>query len=107
VITLPIIVDKATLQTIIHVMPHDLSYYLLLDRPWIHEINGVPSTLHFTMKYFYNKKIHMIEANPKPNSCLNIEKGKENPLKTLTPTIQLKPIQEKDKENNIEEVTKL
>jgi hypothetical protein len=107
VITLPITPREVMLQTPIHVMPHDLSCHILLGRLWIHVMNVVPSTLHRKMKYIYNKKIHMIEYDLEPNSCLNIEKGKENPLKTLTPTTQVEPVKEKENKKNIEEVLKL
>jgi hypothetical protein len=105
-ITLPIRAGKLMLQTPIHLMPHDLSYNLLLGRTWIHAMNGVPYTLYRKMKYFEENKVYTLDEDPKPNSFL-IEKNKENPLKTLTSTIQVEPMEVKDKEKHYEEVTKL
>lgn len=76
VITLPITIGKETLQTPVDVMPHDLSYNLLLGRQWIHEMNGMPSTLHRKMKYLYNNKVHTIKADPQLDSFLIEKKGK-------------------------------
>lgn len=76
---LPIKVEKVTLQTMIHVIPNDLSYNLLLGRPWLHEMHVVPSTLHCIMKYVYNKKIYTIIVDIEPYDCLKIEIGKGTP----------------------------
>lgn len=65
VIILLVKVGKVMLQTPTHVMPHNLSYNLMLDRPWIHEMNVVPSTLHHMLKYIYNNKVHMVKDDPK------------------------------------------
>lgn len=61
-------------------------------------MNGVPSTLHRVMKYVYDNKVYKIEVDPNPNSCLKIQKNKENPLKTLTSTTQVEPMQEQQKD---------
>ena len=93
VITLPITIGEATLQIPIHVMPHDLSYNPLLGRPWIHEMNAMPSTLDHIMKYVYNNHIYEIEIDPKPKSCLHLEKGATSPLKILIPTSKIDPLE--------------
>ena len=93
VITLPITIGVATLQTPIHVMPYDLSYNLLLGRPWIHEMNAVPSTLHRIMKYVYNNKIYQVEIDLEPESCVYLEKGATSPLRTLIPTSNIDPLE--------------
>lgn len=71
VITLLVKVGKVVLQNLIHVMPHDLSYNLLLGRPWIHEMKRVPSMLHHSMKYIYNNKVYMIRFDPKSELFTN------------------------------------
>lgn len=107
VITLHVKVGKVTLQTLIHVMPGNLSYNLLLGRPWVHAMNAIPSTLHYLVKYVYNNKVYTIKVGPHPEICLHAEKNKESPLKILIPTSKVKLMQEEEKESNIEEVTRL
>lgn len=62
-ITLPIDVRPIVLPTPIHIMQGPLSYNILLGRPWIHAMKGVPSTLHRIMKFEYNNKIYMVDTD--------------------------------------------
>lgn len=67
-------------------MPQDISYNILLGRPWIHEMHAIPLTLHHLMKYVYNNKVYTIKAEPEPESCLHTKKDKESPLIILIST---------------------
>ncbi|KAL0290922.1 UNVERIFIED_CONTAM: hypothetical protein Scaly_2654100 [Sesamum calycinum] len=42
------------------------SYKLLLERPWLHENEFVPSTLHQGFKYIKNREIVKVDADMKP-----------------------------------------
>lgn len=64
-------------------MPDDLSYNHLLGRPWIHKINGVPSTLHRVIKYVYNNKFYRLKANTEPKIFLMDEREGGDPLEAL------------------------
>lgn len=55
-------------------MPDDIYYNILLMRPWIHEMNGVPSTLHHIMKYVYNNKVYTLKYDHELESCLMAER---------------------------------
>jgi hypothetical protein len=74
-------------------MPNEILYNILLGRHWIHEMHVISSNLHSKMNYAYNNKVYTIDANLEPEICLNIEKGKENFLKILTPPIEIDPMQ--------------
>lgn len=76
VIIISLIVGVATLNTPIHVVPHELSCNLILGRLWIHAMNGVPSTLHKKIKHIYSNKVYTLDADPKPYSILPLEKHK-------------------------------
>lgn len=97
VIIIPLTIGVVTLNTPIHIMSYQLSRNLILGREWIHAMNSVPSTLHRKIKYIYNNKVHTLDIDPKPYTVLHLEKTKENPLNTLTPTTQVEPTQKNDK----------
>lgn len=80
-------------------MHHNLSCNILLGRPWIHAINGLPSTLHRSMKYIYNNKVYTLKANPKSEN--RFEAGMTNPLSTLTPTTKVEPLRFEDKDESL------
>lgn len=84
--TLLVKVGKVTLQTPIHVMPHEFLYNLLLGRPCIHEMNVVTSMLHYMLKYIYSNKVYTMKVDPKSENYLQFDKGMESPLKILIPS---------------------
>ncbi|PON51593.1 Aspartic peptidase domain containing protein, partial [Parasponia andersonii] len=51
-----------------HVIEADVSYHLLLGRPWIHHNYVVPSTLHQCLKVIKGRKEVMIPATKAPFS---------------------------------------
>lgn len=69
IITLPIKVGLIVLPTLIHVILDVLSYNILLGRPCIHAMGGVPSTLHRIVKYTYNK-VYIVKDYSKFESYL-------------------------------------
>lgn len=53
-VVFPIQVGPIQKDTIYQVLDIDLSYNILLGRPWIHEMQAVPSTYHQCLKFPYN-----------------------------------------------------
>jgi hypothetical protein len=70
-------------------MTKNISYNLLLGHPWIHEMCGVPSTLHHKMKYVYENQVYKVDIDPKLESFLQVSKGIGSPLNTLIPTLNI------------------
>lgn len=52
-IVLPIRVGPVIKDTICQVLDLPLAYNILLGRPWIHEMKGIPSTYHQCLKFPY------------------------------------------------------
>jgi hypothetical protein len=63
IITLPINFKLVVFPTPIYIMLGPLSYKILLGRPWIHAMEGVPSTLQHMMNFEYNIKIYIAKAD--------------------------------------------
>ena len=49
-----------------HVVKTEVSYHILLGRPWLHKHRLVPSTYHQCVKGRLNGKMIRIVANPSP-----------------------------------------
>lgn len=60
IITFPIKVGHVTLPTLIHVISGELTYNLLLGRPWIHSMQVVPFTLHKQIKFIHNNTTYTL-----------------------------------------------
>lgn len=54
IVVLLIHVGPVQKDTIFQVLDIDLAYNILLGRPWIHEMQVVPSTYHQCLKFPYN-----------------------------------------------------
>ena len=52
--------------TSFHVVKTEVSYHILLGRPWLHKYRLVPSTYYQCMKGRLNGKMIWIVANPSP-----------------------------------------
>lgn len=66
IVVLPIRVGPTQKDTICQVLDIDLSYNILLGRPWIHEMQVVPSTYHQCLKFPHNGQEITISANSNP-----------------------------------------
>lgn len=53
-------------DTMCQVLDIDLTYNILLGRPWIHEMQAVPSTYHQCVKFPYNGQEVSISADHNP-----------------------------------------
>lgn len=53
-VLLPIKVGPMERDVICHVLDLPLSYNIFMGRPWIHEMQAVPSTYHHCLKFPYN-----------------------------------------------------
>jgi len=65
-IHLPIMVGPVMRQTLFHVIDLDLTYNILLGRPWIHAIQYVPSTFHQCIKFPYASIEVTVLGDPQP-----------------------------------------
>ncbi|XP_070002367.1 uncharacterized protein [Nicotiana sylvestris] len=61
-ITIPVNVAGTTQNARFHVIEGDMRYNALLERPWIHCMRAVPSTLHQMMKFPTNDGIKTVYA---------------------------------------------
>nr|XP_009759555.1 PREDICTED: uncharacterized protein LOC104212072 [Nicotiana sylvestris] len=59
-ITLHVNISDAVKDTRFHIIKGDIKYNALLGRPWIHNMNAVPSTLHQMMKFLTKDGIKMV-----------------------------------------------
>jgi hypothetical protein len=98
IITLPITVVKETLQNHFHVMPYEISYNIILGRPWIHDMHVMPCTLHRIMNYVYKNKVYKVDIFIELESFLKVKKGIMSPLKTLILTSNIELITRKQEE---------
>lgn len=53
-IVLPIKIGPAERDIVCQVLDLDLSYNILLGRPWIHDMQAMPSMYHQCVKFPYN-----------------------------------------------------
>ncbi|XP_070019528.1 uncharacterized protein [Nicotiana sylvestris] len=86
----PVNVAGTIQETKFHVIEGDMRYNALLERPWIHNLRAVPSTLHQVLKFPTSEGIKMgygkqlatkeIFAIDKvvPVSALSLTKGSES-----------------------------
>ena len=64
-IRLDMIIGELKSNTLFHVIDAKTSYNILLGRPWIHENDVVPSTLHQCFK-FYHGGVKTVIGDTKP-----------------------------------------
>jgi len=64
-IRVEITIGELKSSTIFHMIDARTSYNLLLGRPWIHENEVVPSTLHQCLK-FYRGGVKVIQGDTQP-----------------------------------------
>lgn len=78
IVILPIRVGPLQKDTSCQVLDLDLSYDILLGRPWIHDIQVVPSTYNQCLKFPYNGKEISISADSNPfQYCSNLKPTQE------------------------------
>ncbi|GLJ04943.1 hypothetical protein SUGI_0007520, partial [Cryptomeria japonica] len=65
-VTLPLRVGPVTKDVVCQILDLDLTYNILLGRPWIHEMSVVPSTYHRCIKFPHNGVEVTIKADPNP-----------------------------------------
>lgn len=66
VLMTPLKVKVVSIPTACHIMEGDITYNIILIRPWINKMEGISSSKHGCFKYLYEGKIHCIpmDANP-------------------------------------------
>lgn len=45
---------------------------MLLGRPWIHDMEAIPSTLHGKLKFEFQSEVHLVMGYPKPYALCNV-----------------------------------
>ncbi|GLJ34133.1 hypothetical protein SUGI_0686150 [Cryptomeria japonica] len=65
-VTLPLRVGPITKDVVCQVLDLDLTYNILLGRPWIHEMRAIPSTYHRCIKFPHNGVEVTVKADPNP-----------------------------------------
>lgn len=67
---LPIQVGPVVKDIIYQVLDKELTYNILLGRPWIHEMQAVPSTYHQCLKFPFNgQEITILDDSNNPQYC--------------------------------------
>ncbi|XP_062076034.1 uncharacterized protein LOC133780178 [Humulus lupulus] len=65
-ITLKVEIGELNSEALFHVIDSDISYNVLLGRPWLHEYGVIPSTLHQCVKFCKEGKVRSVNADPNP-----------------------------------------
>ncbi|XP_070023166.1 uncharacterized protein [Nicotiana sylvestris] len=61
-ITLPVNVARTIRDTKFHMIEGNMRFNALLERPWIHNMREVPSTLHQRMKFLTSDDVKIVEG---------------------------------------------
>lgn len=78
IVILPIRVGPLQKNKACQVLDLDLSYNILLGRPWIHDLQVVPSTYHQCVKFPYDGQEITISADSNPfQYCGNLKMAQE------------------------------
>ena len=70
--TIMITIGIKTIAIKFHVVESKLSYNMLLGRPWIHDMDAVPSTLHSRLKFEFQGEVHIVMGDPKAYALCNV-----------------------------------
>ncbi|XP_027174203.1 uncharacterized protein LOC113773791 [Coffea eugenioides] len=65
-IRLELLISELSSSALFHIIDTKTSYNMLLGRPWIHENEIIPSTLHQCFKYCRDGIVKKVAANDKP-----------------------------------------
>ena len=85
-----ITIGVRTLATKFQVVEFRLYYNMILGRPWIHDMEAIPSSLHGRLKFEYQGKVHTILGDPKPYTLYNVFDFEDMAL--LPPLFEIKPL---------------
>ncbi|XP_077215929.1 uncharacterized protein LOC143850584 [Tasmannia lanceolata] len=71
-----------TFEVEFQVLDIKTSFFLLLGRPWLHNVRVIPSTLHQKLKFVRNNKVITVRGDPEPEvgqitSELSTEKSRD------------------------------
>lgn len=53
------------------VVESKLSYNMLLGRPWIYDMDAIPSALHGRLKFEFQGEVHIVMGDPKSYALCN------------------------------------
>ena len=63
---------------------------MLLGRPWIHDMEVIPSTLHGRLKFNYQGKVHTILGDHEPYALCNVVDFEDMAL--CLPLFEIEPL---------------
>jgi len=75
-IHLPIMVRPVMQRTMLHVIDLELPYNILLERPWIHALQAIPSTFHQCLKFTHEGEEVTILGDPQPFQYCRMMEGR-------------------------------
>lgn len=87
-----ITIGVRTISMKFQVVKSKLSYNILLGRPWIHDIEVVPYTLHGRLKFELQGEVHTILADIEPYSLCNVANFEDMAL--APPLFEIKPLED-------------
>lgn len=96
-VVIPLKVEATLIPTTCHVVEGDMLYNIILDQPWIDEMEGILSSKHGYFKYLYKGKTHYISIDVNAfNHCNLIETSDPFLIPSLLPiTILMNKTQNK------------
>uniref|UniRef100_A0A1S4C795 Uncharacterized protein n=1 Tax=Nicotiana tabacum TaxID=4097 RepID=A0A1S4C795_TOBAC len=105
-ITLPVNVAGTIQNTEFHVIKGDMRYNALLEKPWIHNMKAVPSTLHQVMKFPTSDGVKTIyrEQHAAKEMFAVDEKIEDDEKRFLTPRAFVAPDDSDTTKSTIEEL---
>jgi len=72
-IFVPITVGSKIVETVLQVIEGDITQYnVFLGRPWIKDMQYIPSTYHNYLKYIHDGIVHYVHGDDNPYSHCNI-----------------------------------
>jgi len=88
--TIMITIGVRTILPKFQVVDSKLSYNMLLGRPWIHNMEVVPSKLYGRLKFEFQGKAHTIVVDPKPYALCSAAEFEEMAL--VPPLFKIEPL---------------
>ena len=89
--TIMVTTGVITIEIKVQVVESKLSYNLLLGRPWLHDMDAVPSTVHGRLKFEYQGEVHTILGDLESYAFCNAINFKEFTMNF--PQYEIKPLE--------------
>lgn len=63
---LPVMLFPKTILTEFYIIDRETSYNMILERPWIHQMKYIPSTLFQEVRFLHLGKVFIAQGDPEP-----------------------------------------